>query len=409
MKKKHKVYLRINLISLFFIVVSFISVTLAWFAYSGMSNLSTVIDVKAWYITLENNGEAVSNDLVISLIDVYPGMETLSEVVNINNLGDSDAAIKYSILSARILGKPEDEYVTDETTTSEYVEDLLAHEYPFHLNIDLSKNYVLSKGEETKFEVSVSWPLDSDHDTIDSLWGSEAYKYQLSEINKKKDDENYQIKPAIQIVIKITAEQYLKDDDISDTRYNLGDEILFDVVSNQNCTQISETCMSTYVIDINNKIGNNTVTLLPNPKKTYLITTFDNYQSDFDLFTNDWIVDKRPLIADDILKIISKDVEESKLIRNELSDAIIGNLNYGNRINEVKNLAINYNGYYRFKNLKFDYLISDSCYLTNSEYALDTAFMIEKIDEEHSTLYGESKITSCNLIPLIIANKSNLQ
>ena len=70
-----------------FIVLSFISVTLAWFAYSGLSNVSTVVDVKAWYITLEKNGEEISNDIVISLSEIYPGMETLDEVVKIKNLG----------------------------------------------------------------------------------------------------------------------------------------------------------------------------------------------------------------------------------------------------------------------------------------------------------------------------------
>ena len=47
MKKKHQVYLRLNLMSLFLIAVSFISVTLAWFAYSGLATVSTEVDVKA--------------------------------------------------------------------------------------------------------------------------------------------------------------------------------------------------------------------------------------------------------------------------------------------------------------------------------------------------------------------------
>ena len=53
MKNKKKLYLRLNLISLFFVVVSFISVTLAWFVYSGLSTVSTEVNVKAWYIELE--------------------------------------------------------------------------------------------------------------------------------------------------------------------------------------------------------------------------------------------------------------------------------------------------------------------------------------------------------------------
>ena len=48
MKRKHKLYLKLNLMSLFFIGVSFISVTLAWFAYSGLTSVKTEIGVKAY-------------------------------------------------------------------------------------------------------------------------------------------------------------------------------------------------------------------------------------------------------------------------------------------------------------------------------------------------------------------------
>ena len=43
MKKRHKLYLKLNLVSLVFIVVSLIFTTLAWFAYSGLSSLDTEI------------------------------------------------------------------------------------------------------------------------------------------------------------------------------------------------------------------------------------------------------------------------------------------------------------------------------------------------------------------------------
>ena len=192
--------------SIFFIVISFTSVTLAWFAYSGLSTVSTEVGVKAWYIKLEKDGETVSNDIVISSSEIYPGMETLNEIVKIKNMGDSDAQINYSIVSARVLGDIKDNYIVDDVITSEYVEDVFGYEYPFHLNISLSKNYVLSKGDESIFEVSVSWPLDSGQDEIDSLWGTEAYKFQLGEEEKSQADQNYQVRPPIQIVISVVAE-----------------------------------------------------------------------------------------------------------------------------------------------------------------------------------------------------------
>ena len=56
--------------------------------------------------------------------------------------------------------------------------DTLSHDYPFHVNIDLSKNYISSHGDSSTFEVSVSWPLDSGNDSLDSLWGMNAYNFQ---------------------------------------------------------------------------------------------------------------------------------------------------------------------------------------------------------------------------------------
>lgn|GEM_PF-2211295 len=409
MEKKHKLYLRLNIMSLTFIVISFISVTLAWFAYSGLSSVSTEIGVKAWYIELDKDGKPVSNDIVISLTDIYPGMDIVDEIVNIKNLGDSDAQLNYSIVSARILGNEADNYVIDDTTTtSEYVEDVLSHNYPFHININLSKNYILAKGEESSFEVSVSWPLDSGIDSLDSLWGTEAYKFEQSEITKKNNDANYQIKPSIQIVISVKAEQYLESDTTSDPKYDLGDVVLYDVVNNEVCTEISTTCLTTYVIDTNNTLGNDTVTLLPNVKNTYLSGSFNDYAMTLSSITSGWTVGTRALTVEDLLKITSKDVIGSTLIRDNISDLIIGKLNYGTRMNTEIAKAVSSNGHYNFSNEKFNYISSANCYWTSSEYNSSNSFAVKKIDEINSKIYGEAKTTSCNVVPVIIAPKANL-
>ncbi len=409
MEKKHKLYLRLNIMSVTFIVISFISVTLAWFAYSGLSSVSTEIGVKAWYIELDKDGQPVSNDIVISLSDIYPGMDIVDELVNIKNLGDSDAQLSYSIVSARILGDEADNYVIDDTaTTSESVEDVLSHDYPFHININLSKNYILAKGEESSFEVSVSWPLDSGIDSLDSLWGTEAYKFEQSEITKKNNDANYQIKPSIQIVISVKAEQYIESNTTSDPKYDLGDVILYDVVNNEACTEISTTCLTTYVIDTNNTLGDDTVTLLPNVKNTYLSSSFNDYAMTLSSVTSGWTVGTRALTVEDLLKITSKDVIESTLIRDNISDLIIGKLNYGTRMNTEIAKAVSSNGHYNFSNEKFNYISSANCYWTSNEYNSNNGFAVKKIDEINSKMYGEAKTTSCNVIPVIIAPKTNL-
>ena len=223
MKNKKKIYLRLNLLSLFFVVVSFISVTLAWFVYSGLSTVSTEVAVKAWYIELEHNGKPITNNVVISLDDIYPGMKTIEEEIKIKNYGDSDAQVKYEISSIRILDDPADDYVIDDKITSEYVEDKISHDYPFHINIDLSKNYVLAQTDEAIFKVSISWPLDSisddldrtKADELDSYWGTKAYNFKKLEQEKKIADNNYQIRASIKLDIKLTAEQFIENENSS--------------------------------------------------------------------------------------------------------------------------------------------------------------------------------------------------
>ena len=62
-KQRYKRYMRLNIMSLFFAAVSFISITLAWFAYSGLITGRTEVDVKAWYIEFRRNGVQETNSL----------------------------------------------------------------------------------------------------------------------------------------------------------------------------------------------------------------------------------------------------------------------------------------------------------------------------------------------------------
>ena len=404
MNKKHKAYLKLNIMSLFFVVVSFISITLAWFAYSGFANVETEVDVKAWYIDFKQDDESVSNDIVISLSEIYPGMETISEKINIQNLGDSDAEIKYEIKSARIFN----EEIDISTLEEGLIEDKLSQQYPFHINIGLSDYHVAAQTGASEFEVSVSWPLEADNDELDSVWGNAAYEFQKSEEAKKLADPNYDIRTALKIVISVTAEQYLENNESPDPKYELGETVLYDVVNNKPCNQLSSTCLTTYVIDTNNKLGDVNVTLLPSLYRTYEAGTYNDYDNILNNITADWAVSTRPLVVQDLLNIISNDVIDSKLIRNNLSDVVIGNLNYQNRMDTMINNTINYNGYFSFNNQRFSDLSSTRCYWIDSQYGTDKAFALEKVNDTTSRIYGNDINNSCSIIPVIIVSKSNL-
>lgn len=387
-KKRYKKNLKLNLMSLFFAGVSFISITLAWFAYSGLVTTEMEIDVKAWYIEFTKGDESVSNNVVISLSDISPGMSTISETIDIKNMGDTDAAISYEITSARIL---------DETIESNgeegYVEDILSHNYPFHININLSDYYANAHDGSGEFIVSVSWPLDGGNDTADSEWGVKAYSFQ-----KENPD-----KAPLEIIINLKAAQYLGDSESADTNYRLGNIVLYNPTTNSSCTEISETCLKTHVIDKNNTLGDTTVTLLPDlTSTTFTSQTGTNYSTSFAYQT------ARALALKDILPIVSKDVVDTVIMSDSLSNIVVGYLDYENRLeNHIKNTIL-INGTYRFTTLNFTYFKTSSCVWLNNEYGTDTKFALNKLDETYSKLYAESNYATCLQVPVFEVSKNNL-
>lgn len=409
MKERHKTYIKINIVSLILVAVSFISLTFAWFGYTGLSSLSTEIDVKAWHIELTKNGDIVSNNISISFSELYPGMDTITEEITIKNLGDSTASVSYEIVSARILGDSKDNYIVDYTNvTSSYVEDKIAHEYPFKINVSLKDNIVYTGGDETTFVVSISWPMDSDNDELDTLWGSKANAFNIAEKEKLNADPSYQIRSSIQVSLKLSAEQYIEEDDALDVHYQFAKSLLYDIEEGKKCSSISSTCIKTYVIDEYNKVSDTTVTLLPDPLNTYTTSTFTDYSSAYNSLVSTWNVTTRELLVNDILNIISRDIIDTKLIRENLSDSIVGTINNSDRLTNELNKVISYNGYHKFLSVSFPFLKSANCFWTNTEYNTENAFAISKIDDSYSKLYGELKTNTCKIVPVIIAEKEKL-
>ena len=405
-KKRHKVYLKLNLVSIVFAVVSFISVSFAWFAYSGLVDVKTEVGVKAWYIEFEKNNEVVSNDIVISLSDLYPGMEPLSEVITIKNLGDSDAKLKYSIDYARLLDDDKDYYTLSDDYTSERIEDALSHNYPFSINAALSKTRINAKDSDAEFIVTVSWPLDSGNDMLDSTWGSKAYQFEKKQDEKKKKDSSYNKEPSIKIGIDVSAQQITDDVDDLDYDFEFGKVVLFDVKNNMICSSLSENCLKTYVIDDANLIGDKNVSLLPDISSLNVEGNFNNYKSIFDERVSSWNVKTRELEAKDILKVVSKDINSSLIVTPNISDAILGTVKYGTRAETMLTKVGSTNGYISYDN-KFKLFNTIQCVWTSTKYNNEKGYAYS-LDDNKSKLYGESNNTTCNIIPVIVAPKSNI-
>lgn len=388
LSRAKKVFLKINIVSILFAVVSLISVTLAWFAYSGLASAKTEIGVQAWYIEFEKDNEPVSNDIVISLDDIYPGMEPKKEEITIKNLGDADTKLKYKINRARILDSQNDYYEMSNNMTSDYIEDAISHNYPFHIDISLSTLYLDSK-ENGVFEVSVTWPLDSGNNALDSLWGNNAYQYSQSQEQLLPEERS----PAIEVNINVTAEQAIDDLDSVDERFLLGKKIKFNTSTGETCTT-GNTCIDTYVIDTFNAVDDQYVNLLP--RENLGDGTFTDYQN----IDPDWHTDFRLLTTQDILKIISLDIDNSLIKINGISDRVIGKTNNTTRINSIISDTVTNNGYFSYTNP--NYLKYNSCIWTSDTYS-DKGFALD-----NTKLYGETKNTECKMIPVLHVLKSKL-
>ena len=389
LSKKKKLYLRINIVSILFTVVSLTSVTLAWFAYSGLAKARTEIGVKAWYIEFEKDNQSVSNNIVIALDDIYPGMDPKKEEVTIKNLGDVDTKLKYKISKARILDSNNDYYELSNNVDSNYIEDVISHNYPFHIDIALSKLYIDAK-EEATFEVSITWPLDSGNDSLDSLWGTRAYQYDQTQ--EELDPSERQ--PAIEVEINVTAEQAIDDLDSVDIRFLLGKKIKYDISTGETCETLSNTCIETYVIDTYNVVDNQYVNLLPT--KDLGLGTFTEYQN----INPSWHAESRLLTAEDIVRILSLDIDNSYIKINNVSDRVIGRVLTTTRANSIISDVVSHNG--RFEYTSFNYLKSQTCMWTSTSYG-DKGFALDS-----TKLYGENTSTNCKMIPVLRVLKNKL-
>ena len=401
MEKKYKRYLKADLISLFFIAVSFISVTLAWFAYTGIASSGLNVDIKAWHI--EFNGESkASNVITIPLSNIYPGMETVVESVNIKNKGDSEAKISYKIESVRILDKE-----LDTTIKQEDLIDKLSNEYPFSIDISLSKEYVDANIGESSIDLSVSWPLDSDQNDKDSEWGNKTYEFQANEEKLKAQDKNYNMRTSIKVVISLIAEQ-----NTDKFTLNTGNMVLYDPVLEQKCDKLENTCYKMNLITPYYDDSEN-VYLLPNILDDYG-TEPKSYEEFNDIITainTDWVSVNEPLGLKKIIDLVSTDIYNTKLIRENLSDTIVGNISKEERFKEymeTKVLPGKYNSYITFNSEMYNYLDTTKCYWLNYEYNEEKAFALSKLSEGIMKIYPENKTEKCSAIPIINVPKEKL-
>ncbi len=175
-----------------FLILTMIGNAFAWFIYSNKVSMQMNVGVKSWRITFEQNGQTLTNNVVFTINDIYPGMTTYTDRVEIKNSGEMTASVTYEITSVRIF----DTTYTNSTYTSAQLESKLANDYPFAITFAVD-DATIGTTDATNFRMYVNWPFESGDDSLDTYWGKRAYDYENTSANS---DE-------IEVHVKIVATQ----------------------------------------------------------------------------------------------------------------------------------------------------------------------------------------------------------
>lgn len=393
-KRIKRKFIKFNITTIFFFLLSGISFTFAWFAYSNIVHSSLEIDVSAWHIELRDGEEELSYEVKIPINEFYPGVNKYTKTIEILNKGDIDAEFNYSISSLRILNQVFD------VENQENLFDQLAQNYPFLFNVEVDSHFV-GKGESILLNIVADWPLDSGDDKADSDWGNLAYNFIKEEQEKASNDNTYEIRSVIEIVLELNTKQYIKENlDITDNRYLYGNIYNINIETLNSCNIGEDNCYNFYVIDKNNLMSDDTVRLILNPKDYIEQGTYD--------YIYEKIINNLKLPeANQILEAISRDIIDTNIVipNQNISNRIVGNVTYDERSTDLLNKISKRNGYVIFNNNYFNNLSSDICYWTSTSYNETMNYAIKNNDDKTIKLYGEDKNSNCLFVPVIEITK----
>ncbi len=184
---------RLSLGSFLLLAITFASTSYAWFLYSTKVSTGVTAYIRAWKVSFEVGDVEINQEINFEVQQIYPGMSNYTDSVVVRNNGESNAAISFELISARILNST---YYVGSGLTHATLLSQLANNYPFSISITQSSP-IVAAGTSESFSLAVSWPFESGDDDADTYWGEAAYDYKLAHPQD----------PQIEVEIQITAVQ----------------------------------------------------------------------------------------------------------------------------------------------------------------------------------------------------------
>lgn len=178
--------------TLFFLILTLMANTFAWFIYSNKVSNNITTGVKSWKINFKQDGVDIVNNVEFKIDSIYPGMPDYTNSLSITNIGETAANISYEVEEIKIL----DEFYNSDMYSSTDLINRLKDNYPFKMNFSIN-NQEVGTGQTSEFTFSLVWPYESDHDEADTYWGKKSASFK----------EQYPDKEQIAIKVKIIAGQ----------------------------------------------------------------------------------------------------------------------------------------------------------------------------------------------------------
>ena len=178
--------------TLFFLILTLMANTFAWFIYSSKVSNNITTGVKSWKINFKQDGVDIVNNVEFKIDSIYPGMPDYTNSLSITNIGETAANISYEVEEIKIL----DEFYNSDMYSSTDLINRLKDNYPFKMNFSIN-NQEVGTGQTSEFTFSLVWPYESGHDEADTYWGKKSASFK----------EQYPDKEQIAIKVKIIAGQ----------------------------------------------------------------------------------------------------------------------------------------------------------------------------------------------------------
>lgn len=166
----------LKLKTLLFFIFILIFNTCAWYIYVSEVSSEITTHVKSWNIEF---GSDITQNIDFKVDNIYPGMESASQVIQLSNRGELAASVDCEIEEMTILGTTY--VVNDNDITSDSLIEKLSNDYPFSIKFYIdnveSNHKSINSGESCTIKIEIVWPFESGDDEQDTYWGNLAYDY----------------------------------------------------------------------------------------------------------------------------------------------------------------------------------------------------------------------------------------